>query len=70
MSALAVFLPGNNIRPESKRKSRSDTTTNNITALSRDPGNLGWTNGQNVIFNFYGRYISKSVSNSPNTWRG
>ena len=55
MSALAVFLPGNNIIPESNRKSRSGNTTN-ITALSRVHGNLAWTDDQNVIFKFYGRY--------------
>ena len=42
---------------------RSGNTTN-IIALSRVPSNPGWTDGPCVISNFYGRYQSKSVSDS------
>ena len=42
---------------------RSGDTTN-IIALSRVPDNPGWTDDPCVISNFYGRYRSKSISNS------
>ena len=51
--------------PIAKSGRIGDTT--NITALSKVLGNPGWTGEPCIISNFYGRYRSKTISNTKNT---